>query len=973
MDNILIEASAGAGKTHRLAERLVELLSSDCIRPEEIVALTFSRAAASEIFERFIGMLVQRARLESRYVKYLRDVISSQHLSQIGTIDSFLMKIARVYPYEVGLGGNIEILDGFQEKYERSRVSFSILHRTDEKSRRDFTEAFFLVEGDKDVRSFIGKYDDFVRKWHKCCLANASMLKWGNIDSFPLLSKLSSAVTRETLEEASEKILCSIDEKAKEKLLNFSEFVKNFRGTFDLKKLNVLGKQILENVNPFTGEGFESLSTRDAKYVTDPLRKPICDALCCVYAYALKRLFQKSHAIYRLISEYEKQYDKTVRSQGRLVFGDIPRLISRLDNAVRLGLEFRIDCAIKAWALDEFQDTSTDQWQAISNLIDESKQSSDGKSVFIVGDVKQAIYGWRDGDISIFNNEKKSGSYKVEPLTKSFRSCEPIIDTINKIFVFGEMKSKFPQWECSEHFFNKDFPGLVQIEYVSDKNKDAFIDPIYNAIKALDPVSKGIEAAILVRTNTFGKFLQLELNRRGLKDVVFDGEINVLSTPALFGFLDLVTLADHPGDKLVWNHFRHTLLSRLLYGENIPDVKKVSGEFSQSFSEKGLSRTFRAIRERIDSAGEEKLEWTDFIESQYMEMLRCAEEFEIKRGTGSRLSDFNEFLKEKTRNLKAPASKVRIMTIHKSKGLGFDHVILPVYEKDGIDTPGKHSLVADDFVLTDVEKTLARHIEGLSKLWNDAQRKVEMEELCAYYVAMTRAKSAMTVMLPPKPKNPTSIKFSTLVEDAGFDIPYEYGDKNWADKFVQAKRENIPDSDKGIEEKTPDYVRGRREFVRRFIPSKKFVSGQSASVLFMQENNRKSAIERGITEHKNFERIEFLDESLARTQFEKCLVKPTGFKRLWREKSYEVFENGIWESGQFDRVVFTEDGATIYDFKTNRMLRGETPADFGNRMKNMYLSQMASYRRSLSILSKIEPEKIRTVLLLVESATAVEV
>jgi hypothetical protein len=55
------------------------------------------------------------------------------------------------------------------------------------------------------------------------------------------------------------------------------------------------------------------------------------------------------------------------------------------------------------------------------------------------------------------------------------------------------------------------------------------------------------------------------------------------------------------------------------------------------------------------------------------------------------------------------------------------------------------------------------------------------------------------------------------------------------------------------------------------------------------------------------------------------------------------------------------------------MLRGETPADFGNRMRNMYLPQMASYRRSLSILSKIEPEKIRTVLLLVESATAVEV
>jgi len=972
--NVLIEASAGAGKTHKLAKRLVELLSSGCVKPEEIVALTFSRAAASEIFERFISMLVELGRSEDRYVKFLRDVISSQHLSQIGTIDSFLMKLARVYPYEAGLGCNLEILDGFQEKYERSKVSFSILHRTDEKSRSEFVEAFSAVKGGKDSRSFIEDYDDFARKWHRCYLANADESKWGASKCFPSLSKLMDAVGEEALAQVSCNVLDSADGKAKEKLRKFSQFIRDFKGVFDRSKLDAIGREIFEKVDPFTCKGFDQLSCRDARYVTDSLHKSICDALCHVYAYALKNSFQESCRIHKLISEFEKQYEKTVRSHGRLVFGDIPRIVSRLDDSLRLGLEFRIDCAIKAWALDEFQDTSVDQWQAISNLIDESKRSVDGKSVFIVGDVKQAIYGWREGDVSIFNAERDSGSYTVEPLTKSYRSCEPIIDTINRIFVYGEMKSKFPQWECSEHFVNKDFPGLVQIEAVSANRKEAFVDPIYNALKVIDPVAKGIEAAILVRSNSFGRFLQLELNKRGLSDVVFDGEVNVLSTPALFGFLDLVSLADHPGDKLVWNHFRHTMLSRLLYGEALPDAKQISSEFSALFSEKGLSRTFRTVRERIDCRDGVKLEWTEFVESQYVEMLRCAEEFEIKRGTGSRLSDFNDFLKEKTRNLKAPSSKVRIMTIHKSKGLGFDYVILPVYEQSGIDADRKHLIVTEDFVLPNVDRLLAQRMEGLSDLWNRSQRKAEMEELCTYYVAMTRAKSAMTIMLPPKPENPTSTKFSTLVLDAGFNIPYEYGDRKWAEKFAEArnrKKKESSSSDK-VQSDSPSFARGKRELVRRFIPSKKYVSGQSASVLFTRNNNRKSALLRGVAEHVNFERIEFIDETFARTQLEKCLVKPEGFKCLWREKAYEVFQNGVWESGQFDRVVFTEDGATIYDFKTNRMMRGESVGDFENRMRTMYASQMQSYKRALTALAKIAPAKIKAVLLLVESDTAVE-
>ena len=87
--NVLIAASAGTGKTQALAERLIALVKGG-LEPHEIVALTFSRAAAGEIFERFVSLLAERAKGDPSCAALLRKVIATQHLSQIGTLDSFL-------------------------------------------------------------------------------------------------------------------------------------------------------------------------------------------------------------------------------------------------------------------------------------------------------------------------------------------------------------------------------------------------------------------------------------------------------------------------------------------------------------------------------------------------------------------------------------------------------------------------------------------------------------------------------------------------------------------------------------------------------------------------------------------------------------------------------------------------------------------------------------------------------------------
>src|SRR5690606_22248156 len=105
---------------------------------------------------------------------------------------------------------------------------------------------------------------------------------------------------------------------------------------------------------------------------------------------------------------YEAVYHDAVRRAGKLTFGDVqrilqpdtgaPRLSGEDAGEGRLAIDYRLDGEIDHWLLDEFQDTSFGQWSVLRNLIDEAVQDPTGaRSFFYVGDVKQAIFTWREG------------------------------------------------------------------------------------------------------------------------------------------------------------------------------------------------------------------------------------------------------------------------------------------------------------------------------------------------------------------------------------------------------------------------------------------------------------------------------------------------------------------------------------------------------------------------------------------------
>jgi len=950
--NLLIEASAGTGKTHQLVEYLVALLKQG-VKPQEIVALTFSRAAAGEIFARFVTRLARGAATDAHEAATLRNVIATQHLSQIGTLDSFLMRILRVFPLELGLLGEIEIMGPYSERLAQAQVASTLLHRTGLADRAAFDNAFRLAKNHENAKSFVQGYKDIIATWHTAFAANGDPRAWGDprtIFGEDVDFLVSPHEGRERLQRDAaliESIFAASPDR--EKWRDVAHWVRSFTGSFSNAK--GITNALLEKIDDyFDGHDYAFTFNRKTFELSRDETKVVRQALRDVFACSLSAKLRLAQGYGRLLDAFEKLYETRVRARGHLVFADVPRLIAALPDDSRLALEYRTDSHIRAWALDEFQDTSREQWKALANLIDEAKQSDGEKAIFIVGDTKQAIYGWRNGDISIFQNERDSGFYDIRELNETRRSGPAIVEAVNAVFSDerGLVKSEFPDWSAPLHTaHDARIQGFVRLDEAAKtgprSRKEDFIDPVFRAIEATvglkedDPRRRGVSTAILVRGNDLGKLLADELKRRHVEGLVWEGESDLLSTSALSGFLDLVQLADHPTDALAYRHFQLTPLAHTRYPDGVPSQGALSLEMAKAFAERGLVRTFRELRGALPKDPDEA--WDIFTETRYTDMLRAAAEFELILKPDTHLSDFEDYLASQKKRTHADEGKIRIMTIHHAKGLGFDYVIVPLFESTSLDSSQDKILQGDGWVLPMIDRRVAQLHPRLQTAFERQKRLKTQEELCTYYVAFTRAKKAMTIILSPRPKDGKALRFSEIVRRALVD------DTTLRDKLEHREITSLapapePTTTAPTEEESAPVTRAKRADIHRLLPSLHFDDNIAAETLFGRTTAREEARRRGVEGHARMEK----------TLFSPAFPRPKGFVELWREKPFEVFLDGAWMSGRFDRVTFftTPDGlaAEIIDFKSS--------------LKNpeRHAPQLEAYRRAVAALTGIPLTRI---------------
>lgn len=1082
--NEMILASAGSGKTYRLTNRFVHLLALG-VSPERIIALTFTRKAAAEFLDEILKKLSTAAsnpgfatelrdqlELENfgspEALKLLRLVIDRLHLLTLGTLDSFFHRILACFPAEFGLGAKFEVLSDHDAIAARARVFASVYaNRTTED---EFIEAFKKSTFGSEEKNLQSILDDFVTSHHQTYLRQPNPSRWGRKEtiwpgSAPWLEP------RSTPEEACRHLRAAtagfhLDKKALAMWEGLLDFLEHLPGAQKSKPSDTtLERFLLAYTKAMRG------GPVDLKFNRSPFTLPpdLCASLADLghhyLAFKINPYLERTQGIHQILRIFEDTYGQQIRRAGMLGFLDIRLLLngtllsenwhqelSACGGEGKLHVDYRLDGKFDHWLLDEFQDTSNDQWQVIANLIDEVLQDSGGqRSLFYVGDVKQAIFGWCGGDSALFNdirnhyNSRRPDCIATEQMQDSRRSGPALMETINRIFGdTATLRSLFPdheeflqRWEAdwvphtTHHQDRSDYVELLTLDEdpeSEESSKERGFAAVAALVAEIAPHEQNLSCAILVRTNDDA--LELANTIRARTDVPVTVESDTLigsDHPIASSFVSLLQSAAHPGDTTAW---RHVLMTPAFAAHPCQEYgslqRRIQRRVLTTIHDSGFGATFALWLDLLAQGG---FVPDEFARHRIDQLRQSAEDFDAD---GNRsIADFIRTI-ESAASREAPAEGVvQIMTVHKSKGLGFDVVILPDFTAErnvkSITSPGILSLVAHQSGVG-----LHREIDWVLKMPNkdvcladptllEARQKLEneraYEELCVLYVALTRAKYATHILcVPPKmasdpdatPKGSTrEILHTTLKQDSGVGAArtlgeevltrvYALGHPDW--HHTHRGTRPAPKQETRIPP-----VHHRRPFppIPRALPSSgaddAHAEKQGSHFLFSRRS--REAANHGTKLHAVFERIDWLDhltpstleetvltgldpadpsQSALREEILTALRAPAIlalFQRtrfgpdptLWREKRFEIIHEGSWVSGTFDRVVLTAGEAWILDFKTNRV---STPGEIAAAAES-YKSQLAVYRHALSRLTGVAPENIHTHLIFTKPAVLV--
>ncbi len=614
--HVMILASAGSGKTYALTNHFVQLLAGGA-KPERIVALTFTRKAAGEFFDEILNKLAGAARDAGRaralaneieqpqlgtvdFLKMLRAVTEAMPKLRLGTLDSFFARIARAFPLELGLTGEFEILQEHAARLERQRVLRRMFTQTGglDAAQKEFIEAFKRATFGAEEKQLGRLLDAFLDKHQEIYLAAPDRELWGNpariwpggnpwLDSRnrpdDALNVLRDSLARRGLpgkpQARWDDFFAALPEVTSGVLPGAVSYI--------LKNALAVWIEI--------AAGRAEMTVERKKFSLDPDE---CRALAAIIKHLvggeLARRLETTRGIFDVLRGYETFYHDAVRRAGKLTFADVQRLLApgggarlltrEAEAADRLYIDYRLDAEIDHWLLDEFQDTSFGQWSVLRNLIDEAVQDAAGaRSFFCVGDVKQAIYTWREGDPRLFReifnhyNAARPGAIAEQHLFSSWRSGPALIEMINTVFGHGAaLENLFPggaaeTWKGEWRNHASAVPQRTgQAAWLQAEDEGARWTLVLKLLQEIQPLARNLTCAVLVQKNETAAELADFLRREGGLPAVAESDLHVgMDNPLGAALLALLQAAAHPGDTLAWEHLRMTPLGPLLAEEKL--------------------------------------------------------------------------------------------------------------------------------------------------------------------------------------------------------------------------------------------------------------------------------------------------------------------------------------------------------------------------------------------------------------------
>ncbi len=820
IENKSILASAGTGKTFQLSDRIVQLLLSDEIEHSEIAALTFTRAAAAEFIIKVVSKLKDAAsdkksyealcgkdRLnistqeytQKHFSKMLRKMLHNSNRITMGTLDSFFAKLVNNFPLELGINAG-----SAQTISEEDAKALSILVLQDVlKDREDKTDVFNNLRdynSGKDVTNPIESLVKMVKDYHGLYMMAGDQAVWGKYER--IFGRSEPPIWKGYAKKINTTTDLEIIENYLEKLPNKKNGDPAERpGKFEILKklsnsLNVSNSDVNLVVSGFetvlhTPKGEESSYThRKGIYpvdsvVGDAIRNLILRAVDLLISSRLKQ----TSALFECLTKYEQIYDQKIRKSGLLGFSDYVTLLTRSDDLKREEIAFRLDCTIKHWLLDEFQDTSTLQYEVLKRNIDEIVSNlNEDRSVFVVGDLKQSLYEWRSGNRKLLSslNEAVDLNGQSKQLTETFRCSPAVIKMVNAVLDkqsdernlgryysekaakdwgrnFQEQRSVInksgesiwvrldkPQTDSGNEDEDEDENSTTQAQakWIAEhlKKTDGVLTKKINNTQRLVP---GITCAILVSRNKLASEITEILRIEGIEATDEAKSAVIIDNPVTAGLLALIQATIHPDNGLARGTAEISPASMHVI-QTYGDWEKTHKKILEIFSEHGAE----ALVDELSSLVL-KITNNQFIVKRLTQLRTLAISFDSKSNRD--LEQFVHFVETTELRDSADRQTVQVITIHRSKGLEYDMVYMPCLNDS------KHKIAElrrgdllfkqvseDNF---DPEWLLSNPGEDVCLLHTELAEAAERAKaenaygnLCRLYVGMTRAKHRLVMI-----------------------------------------------------------------------------------------------------------------------------------------------------------------------------------------------------------------------------------
>ena len=1017
MRNERLIANAGSGKTYALTTRMIQLLAQN-VEPRKIAALTFTRKSAGEflsaVFERLAEAALNPEKLAELQTKeYLQNLDATQCRAMLGklalqlgclgmgTIDSLFARIARAFPLESGLAEDFAMAGEAEIQAARERTLAALFATESTASLADFIDLLRRINRTHGERNVFENLLRETKNLHGKFLATPEDATWG--DAAAIWETGCNILNAGAVSSAADAFIQAVLETHED----FSDEAENIlRANLDsLRSLDFGGSwnQEISNIvksrlgsEPTSGnlritpkkEGWLNLNAR--------VRAARLDLLYAALKPEFESLLQRSRSLHALMKKFEEAYSALVRSAGLVNFGDITDSLARRATDVDWNTTagYRIDQTFEHWLLDEFQDTSRPQWKILKTFIDEVVMDSEQqRSFFYVGDTKQAIYSWRGGDPDLFFeifekfNKHSPIIQDAPPLTESWRSCQSILDFVNQ--VFGDLMpikdileipdAAAEKWAkaWSNHITS---PKTRKIngyaEWISVPKNDGDDDEqggaqdrkVLEILETTQAWKRGLSCAVLKRDNNGVAALAALLQSKGIP-VAVEGKTNpCIDNPLGAALLAALRVVASPDDKL-----SHAV------AQGFPSLS-AWGVGDWKFRKQTLARLAQSgfaatIRQWMESFG---LEAEPFLKERAAAFLLAAEEFDACRKSSDGIPDFIRFVENRQIQENEATDVVRIMTIHQSKGLGFDMVIAGGLDKKGGGNEGTKLALGPS--ASEVKwgvllpaKDFAEQDDVLRKQIKIDEADKKYGEICTAYVALTRAKKALYVVTTELGENTKSKNFARHLGLQFGSSSVQFGNAKWfeADKTKDADSISAPAA--------PIVFHAPFHGTPKPVSPSSF-KAESAVGLGIAGLSLDAA-ELGTEVHEALAGIEWMESSalqmdalsreavdLVRGFLQKPIAqtvftKPPNPADLWRERAFDVMLEGQWVSGVFDRVVLhrsnegSSTAAIIYDFKTDHGTAAE--------IEERYAGQMEVYRKAVCRLLRLSPDCVKSQILCV--------